>query len=128
MRRVHVRMAFDTLEYLKRGGRIGAAQAFLGSVLKVNPILTIKDGETAPIARTHSRKQAIEHLCEFAMSFPHIEEMAIEDATTQDEAEMLAERLSAKFPRERIYRSKISPVVGTHVGPHVLSVVVLAAG
>jgi len=59
------------------------------------------------------------------MSFPHIEEMAIEDGTAPDEAEMLAERLSTKFPKERIYRTKVSPVVGAHVGPHVLAVSVL---
>ncbi|ADJ26532.1 degV family protein [Dehalogenimonas lykanthroporepellens BL-DC-9] len=125
MQRVDVRMAFDTLEYLKRGGRIGTAQAFLGSVLKVNPILTIKDGYTEAVTRTHSRAKAIDHLCDFAMSYSHIEEMAVEDATTPDEAELLVERLSEKFPRERIYRTKVSPVVGAHVGPHVLAVSVL---
>ncbi len=123
--RVDFRMAFDTLEYLKRGGRIGTAQAFLGSMLKVNPILTMKDGYTEAIARTRCRAKAIDYLCNFAMSFSHIEEMAVEDATTPDEAEILAERLSTKFPRERIYRAKVSPVVGTHVGPHVLGVSVL---
>jgi fatty acid-binding protein DegV len=51
--------------------------------------------------------------------------MAIEDATTPDDVEILAERLSSKFPKERIYRSKVSPVVGTHVGPHVLAISVL---
>ena len=61
----------------------------------------------------------------FATSFSHIDEMAVEDATTSDEADMLVERLSAKFPKERIYRSKVSPVIGAHVGPHVLSVAVL---
>ena len=125
MRRVDFRMAFDTLEYLRRGGRIGTAQAFLGSMLKVNPILTIEDGYTEAVARTRSRTKAIDYLYDFAMSFAHIEEMAIEDATTPDEAEMLVERLSTKFPRERIYRTRVSPVVGTHVGPHVLAVSVL---
>jgi len=125
MRRVDMRMAFDTLEYLKRGGRIGTAQAFLGSMLKVNPIITIKDGYTEAVARTRCRAKAIDYLCDFAMSFSHIEEMAVEDAGTPDEAEMMVERLSTKFPRERIYRTKVSPVVGTHVGPHVLAVSVL---
>ena len=125
MKRVDVRMAFDTLEYLKRGGRIGNAQAFMGSMLKINPILTIKEGVTEPIARTRSRAKAIDHLYNFALGFSNIEEMAIEDATTPDEVEALAERLNAKFPKERIYRSKVSPVVGTHVGPHVLAVAVL---
>jgi len=123
--RVDIRIVFDTLEYLKRGGRIGKAQAFLGSVLKMHPILGLKDGEVQPFARERSRARAIDYLYDFAMGFSHIEEMAVEHATTPDEAEMLIERLSSKFPKERIYRSKVSPVVGTHVGPHVLAVSVL---
>lgn len=127
MRCVDMRMAFDTLEYLKRGGRIGTAQAFLGSVLKVNPILTIKDGYTEAVTKMRSRAKAIDYLCDFAMSFSRIEEMTIEDATTPDEAKILVERLDMRFPRERIYRTKVSPVGGTHVGPHVLVVTVLSA-
>jgi DegV family protein with EDD domain len=123
--RTEIRMAFDTLEYLKRGGRIGRAQALLGSVLKLNPILGIKDGEVHPFARERSRAKAIDYLYNFAMSFANIEELAVEDATTPDEADMLVERLSSRFPRERIYRPKVSPVLGAHVGPHVLSVAVL---
>ena len=123
--RSEVRMAFDTLEYLKRGGRIGKARAFIGSILKVNPIIGIKDAEVHPFARTRSRAKAIDYLYDFAADFPHIEEMAVEDATTPDEADMLVERLSSKFPRERIYRSKVGSVIGTHVGPHVLAVSVL---
>jgi len=123
--RADVRMAFDTLEYLKRGGRIGKAQAFLGSVLKLNPVLGLRDGEVFPFARERSRAKAIDYLYNFATSFSHIDEMAVEHATTPDEADKLTERLSSKFPRERIYRSKVSPVVGAHVGPHVLAVAVL---
>ena len=123
--RTEVRMAFDTLEYLKRGGRIGAAQAFLGSILKINPVLTLKDGEIHPVARERSRARAIDHLCNFAASFSHIDEVVVEHATTPDEAEVLVERIGAKFPKERIYRSKVSPVIGAHVGPSVLAVSVL---
>jgi len=123
--RSKIYFAFDTLEYLKRSGRVSAAQAFLGSMLKVNPIMTLEDGEGRPVARPRSRARAIEFLYKFAISFSNIEEMAIEDATTPDEADMLAERISSRFPKERIYRTKVSPVVGTHVGPHVLAVSVL---
>ncbi len=123
--RAELRAAFDTLEYLKRGGRIGKAQAFLGSMLRVNPIIGIKNGEVFPFARERSRAKAIGHLYNFVMSFSHIEEMAVEDAATPDEADMLVERLGSKFPKERIYRSRTSPVIGTHTGPHVLIVSVL---
>jgi DegV family protein with EDD domain len=125
--RVHIRMSFDTLEYLRRGGRIGKAQAFLGSLLKVNPVLGIKDGATFPIARSRNRTQAMNFLVNFVKSFNQIEAMAIEDATTPDDLRTLAERLNDVVPPERIYHSKVSPVVGTHVGPHVLAVSVLEA-
>ncbi len=125
IKRVDFRAAFETLEYLRRGGRIGKAQAFLGSMLKVNPIITIRDGEVCPAGKTRSRSKALDYLYNFAMSFSHIDEMAIEEATTPDEAEVLAERLSPKFPKERIYRSKASPVIATHTGPGILIVSVL---
>jgi DegV family protein with EDD domain len=125
MTRVDIRIAFDTLEYLRRGGRIGRAQAFLGSMLKVNPILCIKNGETYPVAREHSRSKAIEHLYNFAAGYAHIEEMAICDATTPAEADRLAARLDSMFPAERVYRTKVTPAVGTHVGPHVLGIAIL---
>jgi DegV family protein with EDD domain len=123
--RSKIYFAFDTLEYLKRSGRVSAAQAFLGSMLKVNPIMTLEEGEGRPVAKPRSRAKAIEFLYKFAASFSNIEELAIEDAATPDEADMLAERIGSRFPKERIYRTKVSPVVGTHVGPHVLAVSVL---
>jgi DegV family protein with EDD domain len=123
--RVDFLSTFDTLEYLKRGGRIGKAQAFLGSILKVNPLITLRDGVVEPAGRTRSRAKAIDRLCEFAMSYSHIEEIAIEEATTPNDADRIAERLSAKFPKERIYRSKPSPVIGAHTGPGFLLVAVL---
>jgi len=122
--RVDFRAAFDTLEYLQRGGRIGKAQAFLGSILKINPIIGLKDGEVIPCGRERSRAKAIEHLYNFAMSYSHIEEMAVEYAVALDEAEMLIERLGSKFPKERIYRSRTSPVISTHTGPSLLVVTV----
>ncbi len=125
MMRAGIRLAFDTLKYLERGGRIGKAQALIGSMLGINPILGIKDGEVFPYGRERSRAKAIDHLYKFATGFKRIEEMAVEDATTPEEADALVERLGAVFPRERIYRAKVSPVIGTNVGPRVIGVAVL---
>ena len=125
IKRVDMRAAFDTLEYLQRGGRIGRAQALLGSLIKVNPLITLRDGMVEPAGRARSRAKAIEYLCDFAMNFPNIEEMAVEDAACPDDAEMLVERLNSKFPKERIYRSKTTPVIGTHTGPGLLLVAIM---
>ena len=123
--RVDLLCTFDTLEYLRRGGRIGNGQAFLGSLLRVNPILTLRDGVAEPVGRARSRAKAIERLYSFAMSYSYIEEMAVEDAACPDEAEALVKRLSAKFPKERIYRSRVTPAIGTHTGPGLLMVGIL---
>lgn len=123
--RVGMLAVFDTLEYLKRGGRVGKAQALLGSVLKINPIIGLKDGEVFPVGRERSRARAIDQLYNFVVSYHRIEEMAIEYATARDEAEMLAERISAKFPKVRILRTRAGPVIGTHTGPSLLLVSVL---
>lgn len=123
--RVDFLAAFDTLEYLRRGGRIGKAQAFLGSMLKINPLITLREGVVQPAGRTRSRAKAIDRLYDFTLSYSYIEEMAVEDTACPDEAEALVERLSSRFPRERIYRSKMTPAIGTHTGPGLLLVAVL---
>jgi DegV family protein with EDD domain len=116
---------FDSLEYLRRGGRIGAAAAFLGSLLKVNPLLTLRDGAVAPAGRTRSRAAAADRLYEFAAGFQRIEELAVEHTACPEEAEALLGRLSSLHPRERILLSKMTPVIGTHTGPGLLLVGVL---
>jgi DegV family protein with EDD domain len=123
--RVDMHAAFDTLEYLKRGGRIGRAQAFMGSVLRVNPIITLKDGVVEPVGRARSRSKAIDHLYEFAASYSHIEELAVEGAACPEDVEQLVERLGAIFPKERILRSRTTPVIGAHTGPGLLLVAVM---
>ncbi|HEY33381.1 MAG TPA: DegV family protein [Dehalococcoidia bacterium] len=122
---VDMRAAFDTLKYLARGGRIGKAQALLGSMLNVNPIIGLKDGEVFPFGRERSRAKAIQHLCDFARSYASIEKIAVEHAGSPDDAEILIEHLSPFFPREQIYISRSSPVIGTHTGPSLLVVAVL---
>ena len=125
MHRVDMCAAFDTLEYLERGGRIGKAQAFLGSLLKVNPIIGMKDGEVRPLARERSRPKAIDYLYNFATSFGNVEGLAVEYATDSDEANKLVRRLHSKYLQIPIYLSRTSPVIGTHTGPGLIVVSVL---
>ena len=125
--RSHLIAYFDTLKYLAKGGRIGKAQGLLGAMLSIKPILTVKDGEMSPLTRLRSKAAGMDYLCNFVAGFPHIEELAVEHATTPDDADRLVERLSSLFPGERIYRSTISPVVGTYAGPGAMAVSVLEA-
>jgi len=126
MPRLRALMIFDTLEYLKRGGRIGKAQAFLGSLLKLHPVITLKDGEVHPYERARSRSQAKDILVNFARKFPGVEKIVVEHATTPDEMEEMVGRLSEIVPKDHIYRSRVGSVIGAHTGPHVLTVCLLA--
>ena len=116
---------FGTLEYLYKGGRIGRAQAFLGSILKLNPILAIRAGEILPIARVRTRPKAIERLCEILRASGVPREMSVMSTTEPEEAEALAKRLSPLFPSERMYRASIGPAMGTYVGPGAVGVSVI---
>jgi DegV family protein with EDD domain len=125
--RSHPIMLFDTVKYLVRGGRIGKARGVLGSLLSIKPILTVRDGEISEKKKLRSRAAGIDYLYTFVTGFSRIEELAVEHATTPDESNELVERLSSLYSKERIYRSTISPVLGTYAGPNVLSVTVLEA-
>ena len=125
--RSHLIAYFDTLKYLAKGGRIGKAQGLLGSVLSVKPILTVKDGEMAPLTRVRSLNAGLDYLYNIAAGFKNIEGLAVEHATTPRDADALVARLGSLFPRERIYRSVISPVIGTYAGPNALALTILEA-
>ena len=123
--RVEMRAAFDTLEYLKRGGRIGKAAALMGSMLKINPLVTIKDGVVEPAGRARSRAKAMDLLYDFAAGYSRIEELAVEGAACPEDVDRLVKRLGALFPEERIYRSRTTPVIGTHTGSGLILVAVM---
>jgi DegV family protein with EDD domain len=116
---------FDTLKYLSRGGRIGKAQGFVGSLLSVKPILTIKDGEMAPLTRVRSRAAGIDYLYNAVATTENIESIGVEYCTTPEDAEMLIERISAIVPRQNIYKSIVCPVVGTYAGPRAIAVSIM---
>ncbi len=125
--RSHSIFYFETLKYLAKGGRIGKAQGLLGAMLSIKPILTIKDGEMAPLTRMRSKAAGMDYIYDFVAGFPRIEALAVEHCTTPDDAEKLAERLSSFAPQERIYRSTVSPVLGAYAGPGALAISVLEA-
>jgi DegV family protein with EDD domain len=122
VQKVDLRGAFDSLEYLERGGRIGKAQALLGSLLKINPVIGLKNGEVHPYAREHSRAKAIKHLYELAASYTRLEGLAVEYATDLNEANRLLEQFRSAYPHVPLYLSHASPVIGAHTGPSLILV------
>jgi len=118
----HVWALFDTLKYLALGGRIGKAKELLGSVLNIKPVLIVKDGEMAPATQVRSRSKGIDLLYGFASSCTDIQDLAVMYTTTLDEAEVLANRLSDIFNRERIIIARLGSALGVHAGPGALAI------
>lgn len=124
--RSHFAVYFDTLTYLAKGGRIGKAKELMGSVLSIKQILTIKDGEMAPLARKRSLAAGMDYLYNYIDSCRNnIDEIAVEHTTTPDEADRLAERLKTLAGGKGIFRSTVSPVLGVYGGPGAIAVTVL---
>ena len=124
--RVQTRAVFDTLEYLRRGGRAGRAQVFLGTLLGVKPIVKI-EGEVHPIERVRTRGKAHERLRDFVQSAGRLEEGAVLYSTDRDEAEAFGERIASLFPSGQLHLARLGPVVGTYAGPGLLGVAILTA-
>lgn len=121
---VHIVFIVDTLEYLYRGGRIGRAQALVGSLLNIKPILKIEEGEVRPAEKVRTRAKALDRLVEFVELFPNMEELAVVYSTTPEDVDFLLKRIEQKMPRERIVIGRMGAVIGTHTGPGTMGVVV----
>ena len=127
MARTHCYFLLDTLEYLKRGGRIGKASAFLGSLLNIKPILTIKEGEAHPFERSRTRQRGLQRLVEVISGLGPAEQMGILHSTTEEEAEALKQRLGSLVPDGNVIVSRFGPVIGTYLGPGALGVSLISS-
>ena len=117
----------DTLEYLRRGGRIGAAAAFLGSALAIKPLLHLVDGHIEPLEKVRTSARAIARLEELAVEWAGEGpvDVAVHHLANADRAAALAERLRNRLPDlQHLHVSEVGAVVGAHVGPGMLAVVV----
>jgi DegV family protein with EDD domain len=115
--------AIDTLEYLRRGGRIGGARAWIGSVLKIKPILTLED-EITPIERVRTRARSIERLRDYARQRHEsgADGWIVQHIQDPEAAASLADDCREIFGCEPAFISEIGPVIGAHVGPGLLGV------
>ena len=115
--------AVDTLEFLKRSGRIGAASAWIGSTLKIKPILTLEQ-EITPVERVRTSSRAFERLVAYAEERHEAGANAwvVQHIQSRDEAERLAERCRVIFEADPVFVSEIGPVLGVHTGPGLLGV------
>jgi DegV family protein with EDD domain len=117
----------DTLEHLRRGGRIGAAQALLGTALAVKPLLTVNDGRIVPLEKVRTSSRAIARLADIAVQCAGDGpvELAVHHLDNPDKAQTLADGLAERLPgADEVVLREVGAVIGAHVGPGMLAVVV----
>jgi DegV family protein with EDD domain len=115
--------ALDTLEYLRRGGRIGGARAWIGSTLKIKPILTLEE-EITPVERVRTRGRAIERLQDYARQRHDsgADAWVVQHIQDHDAANAIADHCREIFGRGPAFISEVGPVIGAHIGPGMLGV------
>lgn len=113
--RTHLFASLDTLEYLKRGGRIGAAKAFLGTLLSMKPILEVRDARVLPVDQVRTRSKAQEKVGQLVQQLGPLEALAV--IASDDSTAAQFEAVARHFYEGEIERFPLGPVVGTHAGP-----------
>jgi len=127
LRRQRLAVVVDTLEYLRRGGRIGRAQAFLGGLLRLKPILTIRDGEAYPLARVRTHRRALEEALRICLDQGEVVEATVMYTTRPEDAEYMTNEVARRCPGIPIHTGKIGPVIGVHGGPGLIGLAVILA-
>jgi DegV family protein with EDD domain len=115
--------AVDTLEYLRRGGRIGAASAWLGTALKIKPILTV-ESEITPVERVRTSARALQRLCDYAQQrkADGADAWVVQHIQAHDEAQALVAETEKLMEGPPLFTSEVGPVIGAHVGPGLLGI------
>ena len=120
----HGLFALDTLEFLQKGGRIGKAQAFLGSVLNVKPILRLHDGEAHPVERPRNRDRAMRRLVELVKELGPVRRLAVMHSTDAERMAVLKQELTSLLPSDQIIEARFGSTLGTYLGPDALGVAI----
>ncbi len=115
--------AIDTLEYLRRGGRIGAARAWLGSALQIKPILTLEE-EITPVERVRTRRRVFERLVQYGRELHDagVDGWVVQHIHDHENAERLVSQAREVFGSDPLFVSEVGPVIGAHTGPGLLGI------
>ncbi len=120
----HGYFALDTLVYLQKGGRIGKAQAFMGSILSVKPILKLQNGEAHPVERPRNSERAMRRLVELTKELAPMRRLAVIHSTNPERMAVLKEQLTGLVPADQIIEARFGSTLGTYIGPEALGVAV----
>jgi DegV family protein with EDD domain len=115
--RIQIHILLDTLEYLQRGGRIGRAQALLGGMLSIKPIVSMEDGQVGASERVRSRPRGIDRVYEHIIGLSDVERVIVQHTGAPDDALRLVARATSALPDAIVELRWIGPVVGVYTGP-----------
>jgi len=115
----------ETLEYLRRGGRIGAARALLGTLLNAKPLVGLRDGVAYPIERVRGRRRALDRIVQLTSNHRPLAHLCVGHTTDVDGMESLAQLLSPYFPADRMLRAQCGATLGTYLGPGAFGVALI---
>ena len=121
--RCRVLALLDTLRYIEMGGRVSRAQAMIGTMLDLKPLLLVAEREIKPVDRVRTRSRAIPRMVEFFEKDLPVEHVAVVHAQAPEEAEQIAAGLRRRLPDLEVPVGQIGCVLGTHTGPKALGVV-----
>ena len=117
--------AVDTLEYLRRGGRIGRAASWAGGILSIKPIIAVRDGIVVPVERVRTRTVALQRLVELVgeqLQHSGALHMAVAHGNAVEDAAKVAVQLEYLYQPEELWMAQFTPVMGTHTGPGIVAV------
>jgi DegV family protein with EDD domain len=128
VRNTYVLAVLDTLEFLRRSGRVNWTEFSLGTLLKIKPLITVFDGEAKSTARVRTHKRAVNQLIDLVEAFGGLERLAVLHTSVPAEAESLRERLQHLFPGgETPEIVEVTPAIGAHIGPGAVGVACIVA-
>jgi DegV family protein with EDD domain len=121
---IYIMFCVDTLDNLLKGGRISRAQAFVGNMLNMKPLLKVEEGEIHTLERVRTRAKALERLYEFVELFPTVERVGFVHSTSPEDVEALIKRVEVFVDPRKITVARYGPALGAHLGPGALGIVV----
>lgn len=117
--------ALDTLDFLQKGGRVGKAQAWLGSILSIKPIISLAEGEVIPLERVRTHAKVVERMYQLLEEHLPARELAVLYSTDAEEAKKMLAHLNKISPQQPVYLTQFGPVLGTYLGPNCLALFTL---
>jgi DegV family protein with EDD domain len=125
--RARLLAALDTFEFLRRSGRVSWTKALVGALLRIKPMIEVRDGQILPLDRVRTRRRAMERLVELTESVAPLASLAVLHTNWPEGADGLRRRLAHLHPKDQVLTVDVTPVIGVHVGPKGLGVAAVVA-